>query len=175
MTLAQAKKIIRFLLDNELYCQYENKLNTYLDMGQKRIACTTDFLEADQEIEQHEPTQLDLEKIDPRFYRLHKVEGGEWERISPTRIFLEKGKYHLYYHIYPTSIDQDTEDGYEFEISEFAQTALPYYAAAQVTIAEHDQRYHQAYNDEFAAILENVAQARKVGNIHCVLPKGGLR
>lgn len=175
MTLAQAKQIIRFLLDTELYCQYESKLNTYLDMGQKRIACTTDFLEADQEMTLEEPMELDLEKMDARFYRLHKVEGGEWEKLSPTRIALQKGKYRLFYHIYPIPIDQDTEDGYEFEISEFAQTALPYYVAAQVTIAEHDQRYHQIYNDEFAAILENVAEARKAGNIRCVVLGEGSR
>ena len=46
--------------------------------------------------------------------------------------------------------------------------ALPYYAAAQVTVAEHDLRYHQVYSDEFAAILENVDAARRNGNIHVI-------
>ena len=172
MTLAQAKQIVRFLLDAEVYFQYEKKLSTYFDLGQKRIACTTDFLSADKVIVQDKAGQVDLTEMDERFYRLKKIEGGEWEKLSPTRVELQKGEYHIYYEIYPTDITDQTPEEYEFEISEFAQTALPYFVAAQITIAEHDLRYHQIYSDEFAAILENAAQARASGNLHVVQFEG---
>ncbi len=166
MTLGQVKQIVRFLLDGELINEYEEKLNSYIDMGQKRIACTTDFLERKGSIVVNEPTEVDLEAQFERFYRIRRIEGGEWERLSPTKVRLEKGTYTVHYDIYPTTITPHTEDSYVFEISEAAQTALPYYAASQVTIAEHDLRYHQVYADEFAAILENVDAARRNGNIH---------
>ena len=168
MTLGQAKQIVRFLLDGELINEYEDKLNSYFDLGQKRIACTTDFLEREGRIVVNEPTEVDLEQRFERFYRIRRIEGGEWERLPPTRVRLEKGEYAVYYDIYPTTITPHTRDNYQFEISEQAQMALPYYAAAQVTVAEHDLRYHQVYSDEFAAILENVDAARRNGNIHVI-------
>lgn len=172
MTLAQAKQIVRFLLDAEVYFQYESKLVAYFDLGQKRIACTTDFLEADKTLTVREACEMDLRELDERFYRLKKVQGGSWEKLSATRIAVQPGEYHIFYQLYPATITVETPESYEFEISEFAQTALPYYVAAQVTIAEHDLRYHQIYSDEFAAILENAAEARKEGNLHVVCPKG---
>ena len=168
MTLGQVKQIVRFLLDGELFNEYEDKLNTYLDMGQKRIACTTDFLEREGRIVVKEPTEVDLEEQFERFYRIKDIEGGEWERISPTKVRLGQGDYLIRYHVYPATITPHTEDSYVFEISDAAQMGLPYYAAAQVTIAEHDLRYHQVYADEFAAILENVDAARRNGNIHVI-------
>ena len=166
MTLGQAKRIVRFLLDSELFDNYEDKLNSYFDIGQKRIAATTDFLEKVKEVDIEAETELDLEAMDERFYKLRDVQGGDWEKLTPTRIRLQAGHYILKYCVYPAAITPHTSDAYEFEVSELAQTALPYYVAAQVTIAEHDLRYHQVYYDEFAAILENVHEAKTEGNMH---------
>ena len=172
MTLGQAKQITRFLLDGELYNQYEEKLNSFFDLGQKRIACTTDFLKKEMLISVCEPTEVDMTRKDSKFYRLVRVEGGKWEKRSPTCIRLEKGEYRVLYNIYPQTITPHTEDGYEFEISEAAQVALPYFVAAQVTTMEHDLRYYQIYYDEFAAILENFDAAKRTGNIHIL---GGMK
>lgn len=172
MTLGQAKQITRFLLDGELYNQYEEKLNTYFDLGQKRIACTTDFLQREAVICADRPTDIDMTEKDSLFYRVVRVEGGKWQKRSPTCIHLEKGRYRVLYNVYPRTITPHTEENYEFEISQAAQTALPYFVAAQVTTMEHDLRYYQIYYDEFAAILENVDQARRTGNIHIL---GGER
>ncbi|MBQ6946905.1 MAG: hypothetical protein IJN42_02565 [Clostridia bacterium] len=172
MTLAQAKRIVRFLLDAEVYFQYEHKLNTFFDLGQKRIACTTDFIQTERELTVAQKQEVDLVAMDPLFYRLKRVEGGAFEKLSATRIELAAGDYRLIYERYPHTIDSETEDHHLFEISEFAQTALPYFVAAQITAMEHDLRYHQLYQDEFAAILENVAAARKAGNLHLVSTAG---
>ncbi len=172
MTLAQAKQIVRFLLDAEVYFQYEHKMNAFFDLGQKRIACTTDFLPTEQVVEQAQDGVLVLTELDARFYRLQKVEGGTFEKLSATKIRLPKGRYRIVYDRYPTAIDETTPDSHRFEISEFAQTALPYYVAAQITASEHDLRYHQLYADEFAAILENVAEARRNGCLHVVSTAG---
>ena len=163
MTIGQAKQIVRFLMGGELYNQYEEKLNTYLDMGQKRIACTTDFIDGEIRFVTEGVVELDLEEKIERFYRVRKVEGGRWERLSPTRIRLYGGDYRIFYNLYPHTITPHTDDNTELEISPMSQIALPYYAASQVTIAEHDLRYHQIYSDQFAAVLENVAQARCKG------------
>ncbi len=172
MTLAQAKRIVRFLLDAEVYFQYEHKLNAFFDLGQKRIACTTDFLQAEKTVEAERESEIDLVALDDRFYRLKKVEGGSFEKLSPTRIRVAAGNYRLIYERYPETVDEETTEEYTFEISEFAQTALPYFVASQITAMEHDLRYHQLYADEFAAILENVAVARKEGNLHVISTAG---
>ncbi len=171
MTLGQAKQIVRFLLDGQMVSEYEEKLNSYFDLGQKRIACTTDFITREGIISTDAPCEVDLSERFERFYRIRSIKGGKWERLSPTKVHLEAGQYTIQYDIYPTTITPHTEDSYEFEVSPAAQTALPYYAAAQVTIAEHDLRYHQVYYDEFAAILENVDSAKRNGNIFVT---GGL-
>lgn len=166
MTLRQAKQIVKFLLDPELYDQYADKLNGFFDMGQKRIAATTDFIERQYTVTVDQPTTLDMEALDERFYKLRKVTGGEWEKLTQTTIRLQKGNYTILYNVYPHSITAHTLPDYAFEVSEHAQTALPYYVAAQVSISEHDLRYHQVYSDEFASILENVDAARQNGTLH---------
>ena len=166
MTLGQAKQIVRFLLDSELFDQYEEKRNAYFNMGQKRVAATTDFIEKTKTLTLSQPTEIDMEQLDASFYKLRRVTGGEWERLSPTSVRLEKGTYVLHYCVFPSTITAHTSDAYAFEISEAAQSALPYYVASQVTIAEHDLRYHQVYYDEFAGILENVDAMNKQANMH---------
>lgn len=173
MTLGQAKQIVRFLLDGELFSRYEDKLNSYFDMGQKRIAATTEFIEKIKDMTVSEPIELDLEQMDERFYRLTKVEGGNWDKLTQTRIRLYAGEYRLFYNVFPTAITDHTDNDYAFELSEIAQTALPYYVAAQVTIAEHDLRFHQVYSDEFANILENVDAVRRETTAR-IVPMGGM-
>jgi len=172
MTLGQAKQTVRFMLDGELINEYEDKLNGYFDLGQKRIACTTDFLERQGSIVADKPMEVDLEKRFERFYRIRRIVGGAWERLSPTKVRLGVGSYVVYYDVFPTPITAATEDGYEFEIGQAAQTALPFYVASLITMAEHDLRYYQVYADEFADILENVAAAKGNGNVH--ISGGGL-
>lgn len=165
MTLGQAKKIVRFLLDDQLFCDYEDKIAAYFDMGQKRIAATTDLIEQTVTVESETPQEIDLTERIGRFYKLRRVEGGAWKRLSPTRIRLETGTYRLFCALFPHDITAHTTDDYRFEISEAAQTALPYYVAAQVSTAEHDLRYYQIYQDEFAGILENVHEANGIGRL----------
>lgn len=172
MTLGQAKQIVRFLLDGELFNQYEEKLNSYFDLGQKRIAATTDFILRKKSISCKEKTKVILTEFDSDFYKLRSVEGGRWERLSPTEIVLFEGDYTLCYCVYPATITAHTKDDVSFEISEAAQSALPYYVAAQVTIAEHDLRYHQVYSDEFADILEHVDELNRLQNIHVTTLEG---
>ncbi len=165
MTLGQAKNIVRFLLDDKLFCDYEDKLAAYFDMGQKRIAATTDFIETEITVTVDSPRDVDLTERVERFYKLRRVEGGRWERLNAARVRLFEGEYRLICAVFPHDITAHTRDGYLFEISEAAQTALPYYVAAQVSTAEHDLRYYQIYQDEFAGILENVDQANAIGRL----------
>ena len=167
MTIGQAKQIVRFLLDGALYNQYEEKLAVYLDLGQKRIACTTAFLERETEVEVNAPIEYDLETLE-RFYRLRRVEGGKWQKLSPTRLRLQGGRYRILYNIYPQTITPHTDDGTELEISPTAQIALPYFVASQVTMAEHDLCYYQIYADQFASVLESAAAAEGTGKMHVV-------
>lgn len=174
MTLRQAKQIVRFLLDPELYDQYSDKLGAFFDMGQKRVAATTDFIERHITVVTEGATEIDFAQRDAKFYKLHRITGGDWDKLSQTRVRLQGGEYDILYYIYPETITEHTAPDYEFEISEAGQAALPYYVAAQVTISEHDLRYHQVYSDEFAAILENVDAARRDGLLHFKNMEGNL-
>lgn len=173
MTLGEAKNIVHFLLDRTLLEEYADKINSYFDLGQKRVAATTDFIERIKEITVEEPTVIDLEQMEERFYKLRKVEGeNEYEKQDQTHLRLQKGTYRLFYNVYPQTITNRTPDSYEFEISEIGQTALPYFVAAQVSIAEHDLRFHEVYNEEFANLLVNIDAARREGRMK-IVPMGG--
>ncbi len=177
MNIGQIKRIVRFLLQDDIYNQYEDKIAEYIDLGQKRIACTTDFLDRDMFIECATDREIDLCELDTRFYRLVRVEKvgqGEWRKLSPTVLSLTAGKYRIFYNIYPRTITPHTEEDYCPEISELAQTALPFFVASMITSADHDTRNHQIYSDEFHSVLENVHAARNGANIHIERRSGGV-
>ena len=97
------------------------------------------------------------------FYKAEKITvDGEptknyyWENPKLLRLnYYNDGEFLLQYQAYPTTIDGDTPDTYEFEIDIEAQEALPYYVAAYCVVTE-DQQYYVNFLSEYRGKLTNL-------------------
>jgi hypothetical protein len=117
-----------------------------------------------------------LYQIGPRFYQLNKVilkgqltESRQYEQTAD--FFWEKrdtialnwyavGEYVIEYFAYPSDINLDVADSYEFEVDTEAQEAIVYYAAAQVLLNENNivgDRLLNKYNTILANLNPKIA------------------
>lgn len=105
------------------------------------------------------------------FYKIEKitkdgniVNGYYWENPKLLRLnYYDNGEYLVQYQAYPTSIDEDTPDEYEFEVDIEAQEALPYYVAAYCVVTE-DQQYYVNFLTEFRSKLSNFDSNAPLGS-----------
>ena len=79
-----------------------------------------------------------------------------WE--SPTEIsipIVERGEIRIEYAAKVKDITADTADSYEFEISETAQSAMVYYAAA-LLVQKEDYSQHQLLMQQYVEKMANI-------------------
>lgn len=97
------------------------------------------------------------------FYKAEKitkdsevVKSYHWENPRLLRLnYYDDGEFLLQYQAYPTTIDSNTLDTYEFEVDVEAQEALPYYVAAYCVVTE-DQQYYVNFLSEYRGKLSNL-------------------
>ena len=97
------------------------------------------------------------------FYKAEKItkdsevtKSYHWENPRLLRLnYYDDGEFLLQYQAYPTTIDGNTLDAYEFEIDQEAQEALPYYVAAYCVVTE-DQQYYVNFLSEYRGKLSNL-------------------
>ena len=160
MTVAQANRIVRALIGEDDFHDIEDVIASYYSIAQRQIATTVCPIIRGAFIECGKKTEL------PRdLYRLKSVPAS-YTKEGSTHITIEgDGQVYILYYAYPKNIPDDCEGTTEFEIDAEAQSALPFYAAAQTVLADSDMRRYNAYMDSYNNILSNIAAANK----HAVL------
>lgn len=159
MTVAQANKIVRALIGEDDFCQIKDVIASYYSIAQRQIATTVcpiirgAFIECGKKV----PLPSDL-------YRLKSVPASYTKEGGYITISGEGTVYVIYYAL-PAPIPDDCDQATEFEVDAEAQSALPFYAAAQTVLADSDMRRYNAYMDSYNNILSNIAAANK----HAVL------
>lgn len=158
MTLAEAKSKALKLLDEKTDKDYKDKLNPFFDMGQQKFASlvkpfikTATVASVDGKINLPDDLHL-IKRI------LLNKKPVTWQYIGSDVYVDTDGDYLIEYNAYPSKIDINTVDTYEFEIAKDIQQALPYFVAAQCVIKESDQRPYISYTDEMNSILAAVSQ-----------------
>lgn len=146
MTVEEANKTVMRLVGEEDFHHVGDILRTYYSMAQKQIATTVCPIEKTMSLSAGVETELPRE-----FYRIKRL---NCDYIRNGRFITAKEDTVITYYAYPADIVSDDD---EFEIDPEAQNALPYYAAAQLVLADSDMRRYTVFTDSYNFILSNIA------------------
>ena len=183
MNISEANMKVADLLDEESASEFASKLPAFYDYAQKQIATTVDPIEFDTvlELTNSDETEIDLSdwlytKEEKKLYKIRKIiTDGEYEHIYGNVFKFNAGtKYRLFLYIYPETINNDTDLTHEFEISPEGQSAILYYAAAQVVLTDTDTRPYYALMDRYNNILQNISDSRRENVRLSVVKLGGV-
>lgn len=99
---------------------------------------------------------LDLNTLD-NFYqlRLLRFDGG-YDLIENIAIFADEGTANIFYYKYPERITDETEDTYEFELSQDALEILPYGVAADLLKSDVSTQYGAVYSQRYETMLQRL-------------------
>lgn len=155
MNLGDGKRKVLMLLDEyssggEITADVDinNKMNDFFDMAQKEMANYKKIIrETEIELDGSEFEELPEDFVD--YFRIWK--NGKLTDLYPViggKIYTkgQTGTILIEYFAMPQTIDADTPDTYEFEVTEDAANCLPFYVAAQQLITDLVVDYSALWN-----------------------------
>lgn len=155
MTVNDANLLVRKLVGDDDFHDVSDILASYYDIAQREIATTAAPICKSIRV----PCGVSV-ALPKDTYRLASVSAG-YVRDDINHITVEGvGEAVVCYLAYPKRIGESTEGTYEFEVCPEAQSAIPYFAAAQTVLADSDMRRYYAFMDAFNSILANVENGR---------------
>jgi hypothetical protein len=108
---------------------------------------------------------LDLTTLD-KFYQLNVIISSvDYNSVEQFITFLDDGVADIYYYKYPTTIDENTEDSFEFELSQDALEILPYGVAADLLKSDVSNGYGQIYAQRYREMLQTLDPRYNLGSI----------
>ena len=141
------------------------KLNTVINQIQNELA-RYKKLSAYKTMEVEEGQQIKASDIAEDFYQLNVIKGINYEPIGEFIVFLETGTAKIYYYRYPTQIDQDTEDDYEFELSTDLLEIMPYGVAGDILKSDVSETYGNIYYNRYRELLNGLDPRFNTGSIY---------
>lgn len=183
MTLEQMKKKVLRLIeeyDENNNTEYTNdpdiaaKINDVINQIQYELS-RVKKIPAYTELEVKEKDLITFKDIDTtnEVYQLSVVTGVGYEyKADGTMIkCLEDGTLEIEYYKYPTRIDDDTKDTYEFELSDDVLEIMPYGVAADLLKSDVSNAYGNIYANRYNELKQQVDIRYNTGSIEFV---GGL-
>lgn len=154
MTIGEANKIVKSLIGEDDFYDVSDVIASYYGIAQRLIATTVCPIIKSVTLKCGKGVLLPED-----LYRIKSISNG-YVRTDKTHVDIDgEGEAKVWYYAYPTDVSDNTPDTYEFELDPEAQSALPFYAAAQTVLADSDMRRYNAFIDSFNNILSNIAQA----------------
>lgn len=141
----------------------EAKLNFVINQIQNELA-RMKKINAKVTKEVLENETLDLTTLD-NFYQLNVIRGVDFDSVEQFITFLEKGIADIYYYRYPTTINDDTLDSFEFELSNDALEIMPYGVAADLLKSDVSNNYGQIYAARYKELLQTLDPRYNLGSI----------
>lgn len=108
---------------------------------------------------------LDLATLD-KFYQLNIIRGVDFDSVEQFVTFLENGVVDIYYYKYPTTIDENTDDDFEFELSNDALEIMPYGVAADLLKSDVSNGYGQIYAARYREMLQTLDPRVNMGSVY---------
>lgn len=134
------------------------KIPAYIEMG----------------VEENEVITLADLETEHKVYQIDMVRGIEHELKAEGTIIkaLESGIAEIEYFIYPTRINDDTDDNeYEFELSEDALEIMPYGVAADLLKSDVSNAYGNVYAQRYQQMKQELDPRYNMGSIYI---EGGI-
>lgn len=158
MTVERANNIVKSLIGEDDFHIFESSLTEFYNIAQRQIATTVCPIIKTVVLEGGENT------LPSDLYRIRSV-SCSYQRQGD-KIFTEpKERFTLTYLAYPKDVSDKAS---VFETDPEAQSALPFYAAAQAVAADSDMRRFNSFMDSYNNILENIAAQKKSVSVRVV-------
>jgi len=107
-----------------------------------------------------------LNEIDENLYQLNLIRGVEAEIIGDRIIFNEDGTAKIFYYKYPTQINQDTDDSFEFELDPDVLEVMVYGVAADLLKSDVSSNYGKIYADRYREMKNELDPRKSMGMIY---------
>lgn len=140
------------------------KMNGIINQIQNELA-RIKKITANKEMQVTENQTIDLTDIDEDIYQLYGVRGVDYETMLNTITFYEDGNATFYYYKYPTQIDSETEDDYQFELSRDILEIMPYGVAADLLKSDPSSQYGSVYAARYQQLLNELDVRYSTGSL----------
>lgn len=141
------------------------KMNSVVNQVQNEIARFKKINGYAEETVEKDQEML-LSDIDEQAYQLHLIRGVEAEIIGNRIYFKEDGTAKIYYYKYPTQINQDTDDSFEFELDTDALEIMVYGVAADLLKSDVSSNYGKIYADRYREMKNELDPRKSMGMIY---------
>lgn len=150
--IEEINKDSKYLTDD---IDIQEKINYVIDMKQHELARIKKIAVSDT-IKAKEGQEINLYEEFKDFYQLNRITGVSFDLFDSIVTFEEDGDAKIYYYKYPTKIDANTTEDYEFELSRDVLEIMPYGVAADLlksdVSAQYGQVYERAYKDALSLL-----------------------
>lgn len=117
-------------------------------------------------LEGTEGTVIDFNSIANNLYQLNIVRGLNVDIIGQRIKFNESGTVEVFYYKYPTQINNDTEDDFEFELSTDVLEIMPYGIAADLLKSDVSSNYGQIYAERYREMKNELDPRYSLGSVY---------
>jgi hypothetical protein len=141
------------------------KMNHVINQIQNELA-RFKKIEAYRTVDGIEGEIIDFSTIDENLYQLNIVRGLDCEIIGQKIKFNEEGTAEVYYYVYPTQINADTEDTQELDLSIDVLEILPYGVAADLLKSDVSSNYGQIYAQRYREMKQELDPRYALGAVY---------
>lgn len=117
-------------------------------------------------VEGTEGTVIDFNSVANDLYQLNIVRGLNVDIIGQRIKFNESGTVEVFYYKYPTQINNDTEDDFEFELSTDVLEIMPYGIAADLLKSDVSSNYGQIYAERYREMKNELDPRYSLGSVY---------
>lgn len=173
MTLEEMKAKVYSLIeeyneDEENLTEDEDlalKMNHVINQIQNELA-RFKKIEAYTTLEGSEGDLIDFSSVDDNLYQLNIIKGLDCEIIGQKIKFNEDGVAEVYYYVYPSQIDADTADSFEFDLSIDVLEIMPYGIAADLLKSDVSSNYGQIYAERYERMKNELDPRYALGSVY---------
>ena len=173
MTLEEMKAKVYSLIeeyneDEENLTEDEDlalKMNHVINQIQNELA-RFKKIEAYTTLEGSEGDLIDFSSVDDNLYQLNIIKGLDCEIIGQKIKFNEDGVAEVYYYTYPSQIDENTDDNFEFNLSIDALEIMPYGVAADLLKSDVSSNYGQIYAQRYREMKNELDPRYAMGAVY---------
>lgn len=109
---------------------------------------------------------IDFSNVDNNLYQLNIIKGLNCEIIGQKIKFNEDGVAEVYYYVYPSQIDADTADDFEFDLSIDVLEIMPYGIAADLLKSDVSSNYGQIYAERYREMKNELDPRYAMGAVY---------
>lgn len=110
--------------------------------------------------------EITLSDIDTDIYQLNLIKDVDYDLYGNIIHFNEDGLAKIYYYKYPKQINNETDDSYEFELSNDALEIMPYGIAGDLLKSDVSSNYGKIYSDRYMQMLQQLDPRYSMGSIY---------